>query len=197
MCIDLVSTHSVEFQKIMASSPISDSMDITKSAELASTITPTSHEVAIKRLEDILQRITKEDPLLSDVPPPTTDHALDELQALIDLEYGSALTVNVRRFTGELLPVIVKQTANVGDLKRAIARKVSILEEGKLGSRRISWKHVWKNYILVYNNTKLLDDSQSLYEMGVRARSEVSFAKRVYPKKMKRPRNQQRMHAQQ
>jgi len=47
-----------------------------------------------------------------------------------------------------------------------------------MGSRKISWKRMWRNYCLFYNNTRLVEVEKPLSEYGVTSNGAViSFAR--------------------
>lgn len=82
-----------------------------------------SHQEAMKFVADGISEIIRTDPLLRDLPPDVT---LDELNSLIALEHGRAMTVVVNRADGDSYSVVVEQKATVMDLKKAIKRHVTL-----------------------------------------------------------------------
>ncbi|QCD91557.1 U11/U12 small nuclear ribonucleoprotein a protein [Vigna unguiculata] len=120
------------------------------------------------RLNSLLTNLL-DDPILSDVPKNPT---LADVDTLISLELGSAMRISVLKLDGSTLDVIVMNSATVKDLKLAIKRKVNDMEQSGMGHRHISWKHVWSNYCLSYDNNKLLDDNDALQNFGVRNNSQ-------------------------
>lgn len=125
------------------------------------------------QLEPLLATLLQ-DPLLSDVSKKRP--SLKELETLIGVEKGSAMMLCIRKMDGTTLDVAALNTASVRDLKEAIQKKVDEMEEEKMGHRHISWKHVWGNFCLVYNNEKLLRDSSLLSEFGIKNGDELSYA---------------------
>ncbi|CAN1312637.1 U11/U12 small nuclear ribonucleoprotein 25 kDa protein [Linum perenne] len=113
-----------------------------------------------------------EDPLLSDVP---NNPSLSDVDTLISLEFGSAMRISVLKLDGTTFDVAVMNSATMKDLKLAIKRKVTEMEQSKMGHRHISWRHVWANCCLSHRNQKLLDDSSALQEFGIRNNSQVNF----------------------
>jgi U11/U12 small nuclear ribonucleoprotein SNRNP25 len=58
-------------------------------------------------------------------------------------------------------------------LKRIISKQ----EEGAIEPRKISWKYIWRTYVLQYGNTRLSDDNARLGDLGVGKDSELVFNK--------------------
>ncbi|KAL9244065.1 hypothetical protein vseg_017877 [Gypsophila vaccaria] len=128
-----------------------------------------------------------QDPILRDVPKAPT---LSDIDTLISLELGSAMRVSLLKLDTSSFEVVLMNSATVKDLKTAIMKKVCEVEQSKMGHRQISWKHVWANYCLSYNNDKLLDESAPLQDFGIRNNSQVQFipfiAARQFKKHTKR-----------
>ncbi|KAL2496141.1 U11/U12 small nuclear ribonucleoprotein 25 kDa protein [Forsythia ovata] len=112
------------------------------------------------------------DPILSDVMKNPT---LSDVDTLINLELGSAMRISVLKLDGTSIDVAVMNSATVKDLKLAIKKKVTDMEETRMGHRQISWKHVWANFCLSYHNEKLLIDNSALQTCGIRNNSQVHF----------------------
>ncbi|PKI45607.1 U11/U12 small nuclear ribonucleoprotein 25 kDa protein [Punica granatum] len=119
------------------------------------------------------------DPILADVPK---NPALSDVDTLISLELGSAMRLSILRLDGSTFDVVVMNSATVKDLKLAIKKKVNDTEQSDMGHRQISWKHVWANFCLSYQNQKLLDDSSPLQDFGIRHNSQVHFIPSVTAK---------------
>nr|XP_002131302.1 U11/U12 small nuclear ribonucleoprotein 25 kDa protein-like [Ciona intestinalis] len=119
------------------------------------------------------------DPLLNDLPQEVT---LEEVNAKIALEFGQAMTIRIRRADGFTYPVIVKQDATIGELKKAITRHVQLKQQREGGNQCISWRRVWKSYWLYYDGQKLKEDSHKLKDYGLRNHDEVTFIKRLKEK---------------
>ncbi|TRY89229.1 hypothetical protein DNTS_025398 [Danionella cerebrum] len=120
-----------------------------------------------------------QDPLLCDLPIQVT---LEEVNSQVALEYGQAMTVRVSKADGEIMPIVVVQSAKVQDLKKAIRRYVELKQQRKGGIEHISWRYVWRTYHLVFNGEKLDDDNKNLKDYGIRNRDEVTFMKTLRKK---------------
>ncbi|CAN0853664.1 U11/U12 small nuclear ribonucleoprotein 25 kDa protein [Linum grandiflorum] len=135
-----------------------------------------------------------DDPVLSDVPK---NPSLSDVDTLISLELGSAMRVSVLKLDGTTFDVAVMNSAAVKDLKLAIQKKVTELEQSKMGHRHISWRHIWANFCLSHQNQKLLDDSFALQHFGIRNNSQVNFVPYVVSKasgKHSKRRNRRSLH---
>ncbi|GAB6025864.1 hypothetical protein CHUAL_011840 [Chamberlinius hualienensis] len=102
-----------------------------------------SYKDAMKMVLNNLTNIVTMDPLLKNVQTPLI---LDEINALIALKYGRAMTVNVVKADGEVLPVIVKQSARVFELKRSIRRATELKLMKSKTPVKVSWRYVWKTH---------------------------------------------------
>ncbi|KAJ4844741.1 U11/U12 small nuclear ribonucleoprotein [Turnera subulata] len=120
-----------------------------------------------------------DDPILGDVPK---NPCLLDLDTLISLELGSAMRISVQKLDGSYFDVAVMNLATVKDLKLAIKKKVVEMEQSKMGHRHISWKQVWGNHALSYQNQKLLDDNSALQDFGIHNNSQVHFVYYVMSK---------------
>ncbi|XP_010486358.1 PREDICTED: U11/U12 small nuclear ribonucleoprotein 25 kDa protein [Camelina sativa] len=138
------------------------------------------YDVKTKRekLKSVLSRLLA-DPILADVPRNPT---LFDVVTLVSLEKGSAMRLSVIKLDGSSLDVAVMNSATLKDLKLLIKKKVNEMEQANMGHRHISWKHVWSNFCLSYNNEKLLDDNALLQDVGVRNNSQVTFMPYVMKK---------------
>ncbi|XP_026071684.1 U11/U12 small nuclear ribonucleoprotein 25 kDa protein-like [Carassius auratus] len=117
-----------------------------------------------------------QDPLLCDLPIQVT---LEEVNSQVALEYGQAMTVRVCKADGEVMPIVVVQSATVLDLKKAIRRYMELKQQREGGVKHISWKYVWRTFHLVFNAEKLEDDKRKLKDYGIRNRDEVTFLKKL------------------
>ncbi|KAI2666066.1 U11/U12 small nuclear ribonucleoprotein 25 kDa protein [Labeo rohita] len=117
-----------------------------------------------------------QDPLLCDLPIQVT---LEEVNSQVALEYGQAMTVRVCKADGEVMPIVVVQSATVLDLKKAIRRYMELKQQREGGVKHISWKYVWRTFHLVFNGEKLEDDKRKLKDYGIRNRDEVTFLKKL------------------
>ncbi|XP_051741974.1 U11/U12 small nuclear ribonucleoprotein 25 kDa protein [Ctenopharyngodon idella] len=120
-----------------------------------------------------------QDPLLCDLPIQVT---LEEVNSQVALEYGQAMTVRVCKADGEVMPIVVVQSATVLDLKKAIRRYMELKQQREGGVKHISWKYVWRTFHLVFNGEKLDDDKRKLKDYGIRNRDEVTFLKKLKKK---------------
>ncbi|WJX45108.1 U11/U12 small nuclear ribonucleoprotein [Trifolium repens] len=124
-----------------------------------------------------------EDPILADVPKNPT---LEDVETLIGLELGSAMRISVLKLDATSFHVILMNTATVKDLKLAIKNKINYMEQSSMGHRHISWRSVWANYCLSFENNKLLNDDDALQNVGVRNNSQVHFVPYVMTKESRR-----------
>ncbi|XP_064222720.1 uncharacterized protein LOC135270730 [Aotus nancymaae] len=111
--------------------------------------------------------VVVQDPLLCDLPTQVT---LEEVNSQIALEYGQAITVRVCKMDGEVMPVVVVQSATVLDLRKAIQRYVQPKQEREGGIQHISWSYVWRTYHLTSAGEKLTEDRKKLRDYGIRNR---------------------------
>ncbi|ESQ49241.1 hypothetical protein EUTSA_v10021648mg [Eutrema salsugineum] len=138
------------------------------------------YDVEMKRekLKSVLSQLLA-DPILADVPRNPT---LSDVVTLVSLEKGSAMRLSIVKLDGYSLDVAVMNSATLKDLKLLIKKKVTEMEQANMGHRHISWKHVWSNFCLSYNNEKLLDDDTVLQDVGIRNNSQVTFVPYVMKK---------------
>ncbi|XP_037391241.1 U11/U12 small nuclear ribonucleoprotein 25 kDa protein isoform X1 [Pygocentrus nattereri] len=116
-----------------------------------------------------------QDPLLCDLPIQVT---LEEVNSQVALEYGQAMTVRVCKADGEIMPIVVVQSAAVLDLKKAIQRYMELKQQREGGVKHVSWKYVWRTFHLVFNGERLEDDRRKLKDYGIRNRDDVTFMKK-------------------
>ncbi|XP_013417987.1 U11/U12 small nuclear ribonucleoprotein 25 kDa protein [Lingula anatina] len=135
-----------------------------------------SHKDAMRTVREDLAILIQNDPLLSDLPPEIT---LEEVNSQIALEYGQALTVNVRREDGEVMPIVVVQGGTVRDLKEGVKRYVMLKQHRAEGTKCISWRYIWRTYWLYFNGQKLTEDKKPIKDYGIGNRDEVTFIKRL------------------
>ncbi|KAM0893175.1 hypothetical protein ACQ4PT_025268 [Festuca glaucescens] len=122
------------------------------------------------RLQSMLAALL-DDPVLADVPRKPS--SLGDVDTLINLELGSAMRMTVVKLDNTQFDVAVLNTATVKDLKLAVRKKITEIEQGQMGHRHISWKHIWENYCLTHQNEKLIDDNSVLSSQGIRNNSKV------------------------
>jgi len=121
------------------------------------------------------------DPVLSDlskVPCLTSEY----VDSLIKLETGQAYPVNVEKFSGEKIELVVSPDSKIRDLKLAIQ---SGFERATPDiAWRISWKKgVWKTYCLAHNGVKLIEPEATLSSYGIKKNALIYFMKIKDPKK--------------
>ncbi|KAA0705421.1 U11/U12 small nuclear ribonucleoprotein 25 kDa protein [Triplophysa tibetana] len=64
---------------------------------------------------------------------------LEEVNSQVALEYGQAMTVRVCKGDGEVMPIVVVQSATVLDLKKAIRRYMELKQRREGGVKHIGW----------------------------------------------------------
>lgn len=121
------------------------------------------------------------DPLLCGLHSEPT---VEEVNSQIALEYGQAITVNVRQQDEKdtVLPVVVLQGAKVNDLKKAIQRHLTLKQMREGRTTFISWKYVWRTYWLVFEGEKLSEDEKTIENYGIKNKDEITFSKRLRQK---------------
>ncbi|KAG0474877.1 hypothetical protein HPP92_014563 [Vanilla planifolia] len=134
------------------------------------------------RLQSMLTALLN-DPLLADVPKKPT---LADVDILINLELGSAMKITIVKMDDTSFDVVVLNSSTVKDLKVAIMKKTNEIEQGQMGHRHISWRHVWANYCLTHQSAKLLDDETLLSAYDIRNNSKVHFFPMVIAKVAKK-----------
>ncbi|CAN7117174.1 unnamed protein product, partial [Brassica rapa subsp. narinosa] len=128
-------------------------------------------ETKREKLKSLLSQLLA-DPILADVPKNPT---LSDVVTLVSLEKGSAMRLSIVKLDGSSLDVAVMNSATLKDLKLLIKKKVNEMEQANMGHRHISWKHVWSNFCLSWNNEKFLDDDAVLQDVGIRNNSQKIF----------------------
>ena len=100
------------------------------------------HQEIVDFVRNTLDSLLATDPILNDLPSAVT---LDEVQSLIALEHGQAINIEILRDDGTSLPVIIRQYATVGQLKRTVERaiKLRLSRDANQRQRRINWKYIW------------------------------------------------------
>lgn len=150
-----------------------------KDEEIDSEIATENHELphveAIQRAKEYLAQMLS-DPFLQDLPP---DVSLDEVKQRLALEQGRAISLNLRKYDNEIIPITVLQGATVGDLKRAVEKEITrrCIRRGK--TAHLSWKYVWRSYWLAYGQQRLEDRMAKLSSYGISNRDEITFVKRL------------------
>ncbi|GFY67679.1 hypothetical protein TNIN_229471 [Trichonephila inaurata madagascariensis] len=134
------------------------------------------HEEALAIVENEISEIIKSDPLLHYLPSGVT---LDELNNMLALEHGRAMTVIIRRADNQTCSVVVEQKATVIDLKKAFQRHFTLKQKREGSERCLSWRYIWKTYWLHYAGQKLTKNDKPLKEYGIENNSELTFIKRL------------------
>jgi len=119
------------------------------------------------------------DPVLVDVKSEKIDELTDyDIDKIIAIETGNAVQIFLKKQTGERIAFTITPDTTLDLFRKDVKKVISSIEEKKMGSRRISWTYVWKNYCLMYENTRLLTPEFSLMNhYGVKPGSELTFAK--------------------
>jgi len=159
----------------LASASFMDSED-TKETTMESDSVTMSHQDALAYVEKGIAELIQSDPLLQYLPPGVT---LEELNSLLALEYGRAMTVKVHRADGETYSVVVEQKATVIDLKKAIQRHIALKLKREGCERFISWHYVWQTYWLYHEGQKLTKNDKPLKDYDIKNNSEITFMKRL------------------
>ncbi|GIX90767.1 hypothetical protein CDAR_389591 [Caerostris darwini] len=134
------------------------------------------HQEALALVENEIAAIIKTDPLLQYLPLGVT---VDELNSLLALEHGRAMTVNVCRADNQKYSVVVEQKATVIDLKKAIQRHVALKLKREGCERTISWRYIWRTYWLYHAGQKLTMNDKPLKDYDIRNNSELTFVKKL------------------
>ncbi|XP_064652715.1 U11/U12 small nuclear ribonucleoprotein 25 kDa protein-like [Lineus longissimus] len=137
------------------------------------------HKDAMTKLQNGLSKIIEEDPLLCDLPKQIT---AEEIKSKIALEYGQAMTVNVKKADDDVMPVVVMLGATVHDLKNAIQRYVILKLERNNIKKSMNWTYVWRTYGLQFGLEKLENDNKPIKEYGINNRDEVTFIRKLQTK---------------
>jgi hypothetical protein len=95
-----------------------------------------SHEQFMKSFRLKVAQIIERDPFLRGLP---TDITLQELEDVIAVDEGRAITIFLRRLDGIVIPVTVLQGASLSDLKAAIRRAISLKHKREGGTQNINW----------------------------------------------------------
>lgn len=79
--------------------------------------------------------------------------------------------------------ITVSRNSTIGDLKRLIKVAVNKIEEPLIHPRKLSWKYVWKNNCLQFNDMMLWDDEATIGQLGIGKDSNVYFKEHKKRKK--------------
>uniref|UniRef100_A0A1D1ZDF3 U11/U12 small nuclear ribonucleoprotein n=1 Tax=Anthurium amnicola TaxID=1678845 RepID=A0A1D1ZDF3_9ARAE len=154
--------------QMQGSSSTEDADDSTKVEDIFGYNSSTAKQA---RLQSMLSALLN-DPILSDAPKKPT---IADVDTLISLELGSAMKVSIMKMDNTSFDVAMLNSATVKDLKLAIKKKIEEMQQGQMGHRHISWKHVWSKFCLSHHNDKLIDDHSLLQDYGIRNNSQVHF----------------------
>ncbi|XP_012280358.1 U11/U12 small nuclear ribonucleoprotein 25 kDa protein isoform X2 [Orussus abietinus] len=135
-----------------------------------------SHTELVKLTKEALEKIIESDPLFSGLP---ADVTIEELRAQTAVAQGQAITLFLNR--GELpkLAIVVPlHNTTVLDLKKAIRRHTNLALKRKNVQKKVSWKHVWKKYHIMFNDVPLTDDSENIRNYGISNKVELHYSKR-------------------
>ncbi|CAH9077385.1 unnamed protein product [Cuscuta europaea] len=161
----------MEVSSLELSAEIKESKDDTERKDTSNAPEYQSSSVKKARLHLTLGALLN-DPILADVPK---NPSFSDVDTLISLELGSAMRITILKLDNTSVDVAVLNSATVKDLKQAVRKKIEEMEDSNMGHRHISWKHVWDNFCLSYNNEKLLDDGAKLQDYGIRTNCVVQF----------------------
>ncbi|CAI8048228.1 U11/U12 small nuclear ribonucleoprotein 25 kDa protein [Geodia barretti] len=133
-----------------------------------------SHLEVLSEIKTRLTTVLK-DPLLSDIG---TDATSEDLSASIALLRGQALTLQLRCYDDQSLPLVVLQGSTVHDVMQAVERATKPRVKQNWKAAVVSWSYVWKTYWLACGQVRLEDKSARLTDYGVTNHSELRFVKK-------------------
>lgn len=141
---------------------------------------PDGERLSHAELKDVFQKalehLLKNDPILSDLHPHVT---LEEVSALIEVEHGRAVTVNIQKADGSHWSVVVPREATVQHLKTALKNHVALELSRRNVKKKISWRYIWKNNWLCYNGVQISDLNARILDYGIKNKSTLTFSKRL------------------
>ncbi|KAK9880668.1 hypothetical protein WA026_011905 [Henosepilachna vigintioctopunctata] len=144
-----------------------------------------SHEDLLEITQSSLKRLISADSLLQDLP---LDVTTDEVLSQVAVVQGQSITVTILRHSESPLNVVIpQQGATVKDLKQAIQRCFSLKQQRSKIKTKISWKYVWKAYVLQHEGMLLKKNTDLVSKYGVTNRSELRFIKRLNDKGTRQP----------
>ncbi|XP_071950572.1 U11/U12 small nuclear ribonucleoprotein 25 kDa protein-like [Antedon mediterranea] len=135
-----------------------------------------SHQDAMRLIKEGIEEAIGDDPLLCDLPIDVTP---EEVGLQVALEYGQAMLLNVCREDGEVMPIVVLQGATVLDLKKAIARYISLKFNREGLKKFISWRYIWRTYWLSFGGQNLTQDNKLIKDYGIKNKDPITFVKRL------------------
>lgn len=168
-----------------------DAADFQASSELSK-----NHQHLRNETRKRLQRLLAATPTLRDI---NCDVTPDEIAAEIAIVNGASIKVYITREPYQQLKVIVPKNSTVRDLKAAIRRSFTALQnrmrmtesndpsDSKLNEWRttgetnpnISWKYIWRTYYLQNGKDALIDDEQTLRDYDVHNKTVLKFVKKI------------------
>ncbi|CAG8537375.1 30131_t:CDS:2 [Racocetra persica] len=118
----------------------------------------------LSKTQKMLKQLLK-DPLLSDLTKLNNNGSIsiEEVDTLISLENGTAFEIEIER----------------DGLEPLIERLQKQNNKGLRPNKKISWKHIWKSYCLMFENQRLLQDKLPIQELGIRSGSVLKFSRFV------------------
>jgi len=119
-------------------------------------------ELPANKIDQIGLELLK-DPVLRDIKQADLDEFTEyDIDKLIAKHNERAFEIFLVKATGEKMKFIITPETTLDQLKKDVKKEISLVEEKTMVSRKINWKHVWKNYCLMYNNTRLLSPELKL-----------------------------------
>ncbi|GAB0093485.1 hypothetical protein DMENIID0001_086300 [Sergentomyia squamirostris] len=118
------------------------------------------------------------------------DVTLEEVNAQISLIRGQSIILFVTREALPPFEIVVPQSGtSVRDLKKAIERYYTLTQRRQQsslggecskrgGQTKISWRYIWRTYMLAYGGIRLVDDNQVLATYGIQNKDHLRFVKR-------------------
>ncbi|CAD0195900.1 unnamed protein product [Chrysodeixis includens] len=134
-----------------------------------------SHDDLLEITQSSLVTLMSTDELLKDLP---NDIIIEEILSQIAVEHGQSITIFISRETEPTLKVIVPQNTTVRNLKKAIQRHFEIYMKRSGMKTKISWKYIWKTYILDFDSILLDDDNAAIQDYGVTNKVTLAFKKK-------------------
>lgn len=164
-----------------------------------------THEELQKVTKSTLNELFRNDVVIRDLPQDVT---LEEVDAQIAVLHGRSMTVFIVRNDNDVVPVIVSKfqfqsslhmhpfqsfiasqvkqsNSTVSDLKRAFQRAMLLKLRREGETCKISWKHIWRVYLLSYDGVKLESDHKLLKDYGIANKSEIVFVPKIKEKNLK------------
>lgn len=128
-----------------------------------------THEQFVNEFNTLFNTITSNDPLFNDLPSNLT---LTQLKQLLSYEHGESFKIFIKRADEKIYEVLIKPDSTLKELKQS-------LKQQKFPNQIISWKYIWKNYCLCFDDEKLMDDNKTLRDYGLFNKCELYFLKLI------------------